>query len=672
MCGICGILNKRADRPVAPDLLQRMNEVLRHRGPDDAGDWSVPRANALPGNIHPRLGAPPHVSLAMCRLAIIDLVTGHQPMANEDGTLHLVLNGEIYNHCALRQELQARGHHFATASDVEPVLHAYEEYGVDCVEHLEGMFGFALWDERHERLLLARDPFGIKPLYYTDTGDRLLWASEIKALLQDPGVRRRVDPEALDHYLTFLYVPSPRTMFEGIHRLPPGHRLIWERGTLTVEEYWRGPSAYIDPSDGARLSSAEPGGYEKALLQVLGDAIEAQLASEVPLGAFLSGGIDSTAVVLLMAERIGKPVQTFSIGFSNAGMYDELSWARIVAECCRTDHREFVVGPETVELLPRIAWHLDEPLADASAIPNYLVSQLARKHVTVALTGVGGDELFGGYRRYYADAIARRWQSGILRPLARRALIEPAVRLLPPGGHTRLHNGVRLARKFFDHLDRDPESRYLAWNASFTPGMKEALYVPGFRREEWTPSFSLTRPYFERVSHLPFAEQAMYVDMKTYLPEDPLMMADKMTMANSLEARVPFLDRRVTEFAAALPLSQKMHGRRTKVLLRNALRGRVPDDILFRPKQGFGTPIDLWLRRELRAQVARVLAPEVVAARGYFRPESVTALLQRHQQGRDDVSQHIWALFLLELWHRIFIDQDLSRRPNLGFQDLGL
>ncbi len=654
MCGICGILSKRSDRPVDPDLIQRMNNVLRHRGPDDAGVW----ANA------PR----PH--LAMRRLAIIDLVTGHQPMANEDGTVHVVFNGEIYNFRELRATLQARGHTFATASDTEVIVHAYEEYGVECVRHLDGMFGIALWDERRERLLLARDPFGIKPLYWTDTGERILWGSEIKALLQDKSVRREVDRESLHHYLTYLYVPSPRTMFAGIHKLPPGHRLVWERGALTIEEYWAGPEAYLNPDSAARKSEIRDPKSE--ILKVLGDAVESQMVSDVPLGAFLSGGIDSTAIVALMSERSTRPVQTFSIGFRNAGLYDELQWARIIAERFHTDHHEFEVDPDTAELVPRLTWHLDEPLADASIIPNYLVAKMARQFVTVALTGIGGDELFGGYRRYYADGLARRWQQNPLLRLTRRGLIDPLLGHLPSGGHTRLHNTVRLARKLFDHMDLAPEHRYVAWNSSYTEEMKGALYAPGFRGEGWEPSHALAMPLFQRVGHLPFAERAMYVDMKTYLSEDPLMMADKMTMANSLESRVPFLDPRVVEFAAGLPLSEKVRGQETKYLLRQSLRGRAPDALLDRPKQGFGTPIDLWLRRELRGLVGQILAPEVVAARGYFRPEAVQDLLREHQGGRNDVSQHIWALLIFELWHRMYIDRDYSDRPDLTFADLDL
>ncbi|MDH7569876.1 MAG: asparagine synthase (glutamine-hydrolyzing), partial [Armatimonadota bacterium] len=671
MCGICGILSKRAGQPVDPDLLQRMNQVLRHRGPDDAGSWN----------------ATPAVALAMRRLAIIDLVTGHQPMCNEDGTLHLVFNGEIYNFRQLRTQLQARGHVFATASDTETLLHAYEEYGLDCVHHFNGMFAFAVWDERRQRLLLARDPFGIKPLYYTETPDRLLWASEIKALLQDPQVVRRVDHEALHHYLSFLYVPSPRTMFQGIHKLPPGHRLIWERGVLTLEEYWSGPTAYVNPDAraaaktysfpgapvGASRSVADQAnGALSRLLQTLGDAVQSQLVSDVPLGAFLSGGIDSTAVVALMADRMDQPVQTFSIGFRAAGLYDELKWARMAADAFRTDHHEFIVDPGTVELLPRIVWHLDEPLADASAIPNFLVAQMARRFVTVALTGIGGDELFGGYRRYYADALARRWTENPLARFAGRAAVRPLLGILPAGGHAPLHDAVRLARKFFDHLDRDPEARYVAWNASFTPEMKARLYTPGFRPPHWPYSHDLMRPYFARVAHLPFAERAMFVDMKTYLPEDPLMLADKMTMANSLESRVPFLDPAVVEFAAALPLHAKLHGRQTKALLRHALRGRVPAALLDRPKHGFGTPIDLWLRRELHDLAQHLLGPQVLAERGYFRPDAVRELLQSHRAGRTDVSQHLWALLILEIWHRIYIDRDYSARADLTFADLDL
>jgi asparagine synthase (glutamine-hydrolysing) len=599
----------------------------------------------------------------MRRLAIIDLAAGRQPMANEDESCWIVFNGEIYNHRELRRELEAKGHLFRTGSDTEAVLHAYEEYGADCVRHLRGMFAFAIWDGRQERLFLARDPVGIKPLYWTEAGGRLLFGSEIKALLQDPAVPRRLNREGLHQYLTYLYVPPPYTMFEGIFRLRPGHRLVWQRGTVTVEEYWGGPAALLDGQAGRPVSSGE-------VWEVLREAVDAHMLSDVPLGAFLSGGLDSTAIVALMAELSAQPVRTFSIGFRASGLYDELKYARQVAQHLRTDHNEFVVDPDAVGLLPEIIRHLDEPLADGSVIPNYMVAHLARRFVTVALTGIGGDELFGGYRRYYGDQLARKWQR-IPRGL-RRSVLLPALRLVPASGDTAIGDTSRLAQKFLEPLDLDPEQRYIAWNAYFSEEAKRALYADEALDSGTRDPYGSMLAQMQRVRHRPFADRAMYLDLKSYLPGDPLFLSDRMTMANSLEARVPFLDLKVMEFAARIPLSQKIWGRRTKVILRQMLAGRVPETIIHRPKRGFGTPIDLWLRRDLAGLVDRILSPRVLSERGYFRPEYVAWLREQQAAGKRDFSQHLWALIVFELWHRAYLDADLSSREGLTFEDLGL
>jgi asparagine synthase (glutamine-hydrolysing) len=658
MCGIVGFVNT-LDRADARSLLERMNTSLVHRGPDEAGYF----LSRDPGSSTAVPPGGPQVGLAMRRLAIIDLKTGQQPIPNEDETAWIVFNGEIYNHQELRRELEARGHRFRTQSDTEAILHAYEEYGVECVGRLRGMFAFAIWDSRQERLFLARDHVGIKPLYWWQSAGRLLFGSEIKALFQEPSVPRRVNREGLHHYLTYLYAPAPLTMFEEIRQLPPGHRMVWQRGKLTVEEYWAGPQAMLERDAGDPVSVDE-------VWDVLRESVSAHMLSDVPLGAFLSGGLDSTAIVALMAELSSRPVKTFSIGFRAAGLYNELGYARQVAEHFRTDHHELDVEPDAVGLLPEIIRHLDEPLADASVIPNYLVARLARQSVTVALTGIGGDELFGGYRRYYGDAMAGKWKR-IPRPLRRNVLL-PALRLIPASGETALGDTSRLAQKFLEPLDLDPERRYLAWNAFFTEEAKRRLYPDGSPNLEFAESGKVAIPHFQRVRHRPFADRAMYVDLKSYLPGDPLFLGDRMTMANSLEARVPFVDLRVMEFAARVPLSQKIQGRTTKAILRQALAGHVSDEIIHRPKRGFGTPIDLWLRRELSGLADRLLSPELLRERGYFRPEYVAWLRGQQASGKQDFSQHIWALLIFELWHRAFIDADLSTRQGLTFEDLGL
>jgi asparagine synthase (glutamine-hydrolysing) len=632
-------------------MLERMNAALVHRGPDDAGYYLTPTSE---GRVQ--------VGLAMRRLSIIDLETGQQPIANEDQTCWIVFNGEIYNHQRLRQELEGHGHVFRTRSDTEAILHAYEQYGVDCVRRLRGMFAFAIWDSQQQRLFLARDPVGIKPLYWTQAGNRLLFASEAKALFQDDLVRREVNREGLHHFLTYLYVPPPQTMFAGVQRLAPGHRMLWQGGTVTIEEYWRGPEALLD-------GVAGPPVQPETVWETLRESVGAHMLADVPLGSFLSGGLDSSAITALMAELSPQPVRTFSIGFRASGLYDELKYAREVARRLRTDHNELVVDPSAVDLLPEIIRDLDEPLADASVIPNYLVARLARPFVKVALTGTGGDELFGGYRRYYGDRMARRWQR-IPGPLRRNVLL-PALRIVPASGDTALGEASRLAQKFLEPLDLDAEQRYMAWNAFFSEEAKRQLYAGGDCRPELN-SYSVLLGHFQRVRHRPFADRAMYVDLKSYLPGDPLFLSDRMTMANSLEARVPFLDPKVMELAARVPLSQKIQGRTTKLILRQVLAGRVPESVIRRPKRGFGTPIDLWLRRELAGLVDRVLSPETLRERGYFRPEYVAWLREQHASGKRDFSQHIWALLVFELWQRIFIDADLSDRPGLTFADLGL
>ncbi len=650
MCGIVGYI-ARSENDVDLDLLQRMNDALLHRGPDEEGSYRSPAGRERPV-----------ACLAMRRLSIIDLSTGKQPIGNEAGTVWIVYNGEVYNHEQLRRELEGLGHRFRTRSDTEAILHAYEEWGAACVHRLRGMFAFAIWDEPRNRLFMARDAVGIKPLYWVQTAARFLFASEIKALLLDSDVPRRMNRAALPHFLSFLYVPPPETLFEGVHQLPPGHHLTWENGELHVEEWWPGPHTIVDPEP------PSPAGAQD-VWSVLRESVEAHMIADVPLGAFLSGGIDSTLIVALMAELSSRPVKTYSVGFSDAGLYDETPHARKVAARFRTDHREVHVGPDAVRLLPRILRHLDEPLADASVIPNYLVAQLARQDVKVALTGIGGDELFGGYRRYYGNDLARR--ARLIPGPVRRGVLLPALRLLPSSGETRLGNAGRLARKFLEPLDLDPERRYLAWNAHFSESMKLRLAAGG-SPPDGRASTDLLIPHFDRVKHRPFADRAMYVDIKSYLPGDPLFLGDRMTMANSLEARVPFIDSKVMEFAAALPLDQKLRGRRTKVILRDALAGRVPDAIIARPKQGFGTPIDLWLRRELKPLADVLLSPKLLAERGYFDPDYVQWLRAEQEAGRQDFSQHLWALVVLELWHRMYIDTDLSTRTELTFSDLGL
>lgn len=628
MCGICGIVYK--DHQLhSQEHIRAMNGRIRHRGPDDEGFAIGPRA-----------------AIAMRRLSIIDLAGGHQPIYNEDGSLSIVFNGEIYNYRELRQELQSHGHRFTTSSDTEAILHGYEQWGEECVNHFNGMFAFAIWNARTAELFLARDPVGIKPLYLYEDARRLLFASEIKSLLAAGGVPRDVDPVALHHYLSFLYVPPPRTMLRGITNLPPGHWARWSNGSLRVQEYWAGPQAAFEPEPAQPVSPED-------VLQMLRDAVRRHLVADVPVGCLLSGGIDSSAVAALMAQEVGPGFKTFTAGFPGAGIYDERPFAREVARHVGSDHTEVEIRPSAAELLPHIVWHLDEPLADASVIPNYLVCQLAASQVKVALSGIGGDEAFGGYRRYFATSLSGLW--GRMPAGFMQAALSAAARIVPVSGDNPVGERLRLARKFYDCVNLDEETRYLAWNAFFTQDMKRELYASGLS-DGMPDSLQEAREWFRRVPHGSLTRRAMYVDLKTYLPGDPLLLADKLSMAHSLELRVPFLDRELLEFASRIPSRQHLRGKETKSLLRAAVRHLLPPQILTRPKRGFGTPIDVWLRMHLRTMMLDLLSDQAVKARGWFNPAYVRKLIQKHLEGSNDYSQHLWALLVLEIWHRQFVE----------------
>ncbi len=650
MCGITGFV-RRESRKDAQALLERMNNSLTHRGPDDAGLYLSDSAEPQAGGMQ--------VGLAMRRLSIIDLHTGHQPITNEDETCWIVFNGEIYNHRDLRRELEARGHRFRTQTDTEAILHAYEEYGPDCVGKLRGMFGFAIWDGPRRRLLLARDPVGIKPLYWTEAGGARLFGSEIKALHLHPGVRREGDAQALSEYLTYLYVPPPRTLFAGIAKLPPGHLLLWEDGVLRVEEYWAGPHSLLDGQAGEPVAPGE-------VWAAVQESVEAHLLSDVPLGAFLSGGLDSLAVVTAMAEICREPVRTFTVGFRDGGLYNELDSAQLAADHFRTEHETITIGPECVSDLPEIVRMLDEPLADASVLPNYAVARLARQKVKVALSGAGGDELFGGYQRYRGEAMAARALRipGVLR---NRVLL-PLLRRLPTSGDTRLGDRVRLAQKFLEPLDLLSEQRYLAWNSFFHDSQKQALGLPATGHDSFAPAL----PHFTRVAHRPFVDRAMYVDLKTYLPGDPLNLADRMTMAHSLESRVPFVDPVLMELAYRIPHTQKLKGSVTKAIIREALAQRVPEALLVKPKRGFGTPTDVWLRDQWRPLATQLLEPAALKRAGFFDAGAVRTLLEAHLAGGRDFSQHLWALLVFQLWHRMFIEPERAPEGPVSLSDLGI
>ena len=629
MCGIAGKFIYDRSALVDPVLLQSMTDAVLHRGPDACGYYRGPG-----------------IGLGHRRLRIIDLVTGDQPLANEDGSIRVVFNGEIYNFEELRLTLEARGHTFRTRTDTEVIVHGYEEWGDQVIERFRGMFAFALWDERKRRLLLARDRVGVKPLHYAALAGSIVFGSEIKSLLQDPEVPRDWSPEAIDAYLTLLYIPAPATVFRAIKKLPPAHYLVAENGAITVRQYW--DLEFGEPAaEPARRGRTE----EQHLLdidQALRDAVRLRLISDVALGAFLSGGIDSSAVVLYMMETSDAPVVTTSVGFAEA-KFNELEHAEAVASHLGCAFRPQLASPQIEALLPKLAWHFDEPFADSSAVPTYYVSAAARSQVTVALSGDGGDELWAGYARH-----RMQWWRARARNALRGAtpLAALAARAMPLKA-----KGTRLLRS----LDVAPDEWYALQHAYglFEPAAKRALYTGDFAAAvQDADPFAPFREAWRNCSSTDPVDRAMYVDFKTYLPDDIMTKVDRMSMAVSLEAREPLLDHKLLERAAAVPSTLKLKGGTSKYLLRRLLERRVPRSILERKKQGFAAPIGHWLRGPLSEMTSELLGDGRLAGRGLLRQAEVDRLWQEHRSGRRDHDHRLWQLVMLELWFRRFVDQE--------------
>ena len=620
MCGICGQLNFEAGRPVSSEQLARMNETLVHRGPDEDGFYEK---------------AP--VGLAMRRLSIIDLSTGRQPIHNEDGTVWVVYNGEIYNFRELRTELEEKGHRFITNTDTEVIAHLYEERGDEFLTRLNGMFAIALWDEARRRLLLARDRLGVKPLHYYADGERLVFGSEIKAILA-ADVPRAMDDEALSQFLALRYIPAPRTIFRGIHKLPPGYLLRAEAGAVKVEPWW---DLAPPGNEGSLRTDVE---LEEELRELLADAVRIRMISDVPLGVFLSGGVDSSAVVAMMARAASGPVRTFSIGFQEKS-YDELRYARMIADKFSTQHEEIRVQPRPLEILPRLAETYDEPFADSSSIPVWYVSQMARASVKVALGGDGGDELFGGYETYAAYQWARAYRR--LPRVLTEGLIPAVVRGLPVSD-AKISFDYK-AKQFVRWACRPPEEAHYGWKVIFDTDERDALLAEGLSRG--TDPLTLFIERFRRVRGNDTLGGLMGVDTKIYLPDDILVKVDRMSMAHSLEVRTPFLDYRVVEWANRLSSSYKVRGLEKKVIFRRALRGIIPREILDRKKAGFNVPLAAWFRGELRDTLQDVLSPSRVKAQGVFQPEEVRRLIEDHERRRADYSRHLWSLLMFSLWY---------------------
>jgi asparagine synthase (glutamine-hydrolysing) len=570
-------------------------------------------------------------------------------MANEDGSLWLTFNGEVYNFHALRAELAAKGHPFRSDSDTETVLHLYEEEGVGCLQQLRGMFAFALWDARRRTLFLARDRLGKKPLFYYHDGRRFLFGSAPKAILQDPAIRAEADPEAIHHYLTYGFVPGPWSAFRGIKKLPPAHYLLVRDGAVSVHRYWS--LRYVPKRTGSAAALGEE------LLALLEEAVRLRLISDVPLGALLSGGVDSSTIVALMRRLTAGPVRTFSIGFDRPE-YDELRYARAVARRFETDHHELVVKPDAVAALPRLIWHCNEPFADSSALPAFHLCEMARGLVTVALSGDGGDEAFAGYDRYRAARLAARLDAI---PVSIRRAVSRVAGVLPLGGP---RSPVDRWRRFLGALALAPRRRYGRWLVGLDAAAVTTLYSDGFaaRVRHLDPLRVLEAAY--DVSDAPgFLEQTLHADVQLYLPDDLLVKMDVASMAHSLEVRSPFLDHRVMEFAASLPPDLKLRGSTQKYLIKRVMTGLLPEAVVRRRKMGFGVPIDHWLRSELRELVHEVLLDRRAEQRGYFRPETVRRYLADHARGRANHHARLWSLLVLELWHRMHIDEPCPVEP---------
>ena len=622
MCGIVGNVLARADRTPDPAVLQRMNDRITHRGPDDQGVFVQGPAG-----------------LAMRRLKIIDLATGHQPMAGEEGRVWVVFNGEIYNYRELREALAVRGHVFTTRSDTEVIVHGYEEHGVASLGDLEGMFAVAIWDAPARTLLLARDRLGIKPLYYAILPDQIVFASELKALLEHPAIERTLDLTALSRYLAHEYVPAPHSILRAVRKLPAAHWLTYTDGRVKLEPYWDvhfQRDAGIDETEAA-----------EALRAALDRSVKQHLVSDVPLGVFLSGGIDSSAVAAFAVRHFPGRLKTFSVGFEDPS-FDETAHARRIARALDTDHQEEILDPRAaLDLVGRLPELLDEPLGDASFLPTYLLSRFTRRSATVALSGDGGDELFAGYPTYQAHRLARIFE--LVPGVVRRQLIRPAVERLPVSLDN-LSFDFRLKR-FVEGMEFASVDRHAAWLGSFTPDDQRGLFTPdALARMEAPPSYDA---FHEILSHAPSAsylERMLYLDLKGYLGEGVLTKVDRASMACSLEVRVPLLDRQVVELAASLPIGLKLRRFTTKYILKRALSGVLPPDILERPKMGFGIPLGRWFRGELAPMLREACAPDTIRRAGLFQPDAVGRLLDEHAAGRRDHRKKLYTLLAFQLW----------------------
>ena len=635
MCGICGIYNAQSGEPVSAELLAHMTNSISHRGPDDSGSY---------------LDGP--LGLGFARLSIIDLTGGHQPMSNETGDIWLVFNGEIWNYKELRKELLEKGHHFRTNSDTETIVHAYEEYGVDCVARLHGMFSFAIWDAPRRRLLLARDRAGKKPLYYTQVNGSLLFGSEIKSLLFHPDVKRKADTQALADFLSVRYVPGPATLFANIYKVLPGHWLLYENDTLREECYW-------DYTFG-QTEKRPIEEYMQGIRQHVHRAVEERMIADVPVGAFLSGGVDSSIVTGIMSQLTNQPIQTFAVGFDEEG-YSELPYAKLAADHFGTEHHELVVKSSDLSAYwPLLTWHRDEPVSEPSDLGVYLVSKLARKYVKVVLSGEGGDELFAGYPKYVVDWMAQYYH--ILPIPIRDSVIMPLLDHLPYSLR-KLKNAAR-------NLSQPVPQRWMSWFGIFNGQLKEKILSDNTKASIDIDSSRVFERWLSNNPQRDDLSSMLYLDTKIWLPDNLLMKGDKMTMAASLEARMPLLDYHLTEYAASIPSNMKVKPFKTKYLFKRTFADFLPEAILTRKKMGFNVPTGIWFREGQRNLITRLLLSERARDRGYLNDAFVAKLLRDHLEGKTNYQAQLFTLASLELWFRVFIDEPNLVYPEMSVEDL--
>ncbi|HSL47272.1 MAG TPA: asparagine synthase (glutamine-hydrolyzing) [Anaerolineales bacterium] len=622
MCGITGKIYWNPEKCVESDLLTKMCRTLTYRGPDEEGYYTKN-----------------NVGLGVRRLSIIDVQGGHQPISNENQSIWAVQNGEIYNFRELTRELIKLGHTFTTRSDTEVIVHLYEEYGIDFVKHLEGMFAIALWDEREKKLVLARDRMGIKPLFYASLNDQLLFGSEIKAI-RAAGPSLTLNTDALNYYLSLLYIPAPHTIYNEIHKLQPGHILVFQNGKLVLQRYW-------SLAEVNRFEDYSADELQKQLRQLLLASVERHLVSDVPLGFFLSGGLDSSIVVACAHEVHNSRIKTFSVGFEDPS-YDETSFAQTVATHLNTDHTNILVKPDFKDVIHELADHFEEPFADSSAIPTYYLCELTRKHVTVALSGDGGDELFAGYLTYQADKLARIY-SRVPGILSKRAI--PWLVHQLPVSDTKVNFGFK-AQRFVDQALLEPGQRHFAWKAFFNENLKESLLQQPLLNSISgdLDGYSPYKYYFDEAHHFEEITRFQYMDTMVYLIDNNLTKVDRISMAHSLEVRVPLLGTDIVEFAFKLPDRLKMPGMKLKHFLKESTKDMLPEEILNRPKKGFNVPMPRWLKEGLKPVVDHYLSTEMISRQGYFNASTVQRLVNAHMSGKADYSRNLWALLMFNVW----------------------